>query len=200
MSSEPSLRGPSRPPVLLGCLGLLAIVAAAALITGACVVFLESGADSGRVTLRPVAAYPPGTVEFVGEENVFLVRTSAGALLALSDLDQANQLTPERRCRVQLTDLEDVDVASSRMSPDAAGAQVVLQEACNGAVYDIAGVRLDGNGANLDRHPVSLEDGTGRVVIDLRERQCTERTEDALRADIECPGAGADSRNGGVIR
>src|SRR3990172_3682073 len=130
--------------------------------------------------LEDAEAYAPGSVEFVGEENLFLVRLADGAYLALADLDAANRARPERRCRgapMQLTDARLPGILErygAAMSDAAVGSTFVFREECDGALYDVTGLRLDGDGRNLDRYPVSV-DGTGRVVVDTAKRHCSQR-------------------------
>lgn len=186
--SQPSGPQTVRPPVALGCFLSLAVLAAMAGAIAFAVVFLESGADTGRVKVESADAYAPGSVAFIGEENLYLVRLEGGDFLALADMDAANQ---GRRCRVSLVPVDDpglpVDSATleARMSAEAAGATSVFFEPCLGSVYDIAGVRLTGPGANLDRYPASL-DSSGRVVIETGERQCSRRTTGNTSAPATC--------------
>lgn len=191
MSIEP---GPQavRPPVALGCFAAIAAVVVLGAIVVFLAIFLESGADDGKVQLEVPEAYAEGSVEFVGEKNFFLVRLQDGSFLAVSDLDAANRANQARRCRVQLTALREASVASNadqlraRMTPGAAGAEAVLVESCNGRTYDIAGAILDGEGPNLDRFPVSI-DGAGRLRVDASTRECSHRTATAPFATIDCP-------------
>jgi hypothetical protein len=71
------------------------------------------------------------------------------------------------------------------MSDEAAGSTVVFRESCNNAVYDVTGVRLDTEGRNLDRHPVSITDD-GFLSVNVARRVCTERTAEELRAEVDC--------------
>jgi hypothetical protein len=187
---EPIVLRGNRPPLLLGCLGLAALVVLVGAAIGSCVVFLESGADEGEAVLLPLDAYPPGSVDYIGEENLFIVRTVDGAVLALSDLDAANRATPGRRCRARLLSFGEAGLSAgvtARVTQPAAGVEFVLTETCNGATYDITGTRIDLEaGANLDRYGVRL-DGRGRVVVDLTERTCTARTDTAPREAVACP-------------
>ncbi|MBE0609562.1 MAG: hypothetical protein IH609_09290 [Dehalococcoidia bacterium] len=170
----------ARPPVLLGCVSALAFVVAVFGFFAFLIVFLESGADTGKVRLEDAEAYVPGSVEFIGEENLFLVRLADGEYLALADLDAANRARPERRCRVapmQLTDARLPGILErygAVMSDDATGSTLVFREECDGALYDVTGLRLDIDGRNLDRYPVSI-DSAGRVVVDTAKRQCSQR-------------------------
>lgn len=181
----------ARPPVLLGCVAVVAFVVAVFGLFAFLIVFLESGADTGKVRLEDAEAYAPGSVEFIGEENLFLVRLADGEYLALADLDAANRARPERRCRVapmQLTDARLPGILErygSRMSDDAAGATLVFREECGGAMYDLTGLRLDGEGRNLDRYPVSV-DGTGRLVVDTTKRRCSQREQLNPFAPLGC--------------
>ena len=170
-------RAPDRP-VLLGCVGM--VVAVGLVIFGGVlfVGFLESGSDTGHMKLRDAESYAPGSAEFVGERNFFLVRLPEGDFLAVADLDAANRAASGRRCRVQLTqadtaeNIELIEQYRGRFSADAGGAAAVFREDCNGVVYDIAGKRLTGEGRNLDRYPVTI-DGSGFVVVDVSRRECS---------------------------
>lgn len=181
-----------RPPVALGCFAAAAILVVIVGFITFAVVFLESGADTGKVQLDVPEAYAEGSVEFVGAKNFFLVRLRDGSFLALSDLDAANRANQAQRCRVQLTALNDPSLETpaeqlrGRMSAQAAGANSVLRETCNGAVYDIAGANLAPEGPNLDRHPVSVNDA-GRLVVETRTRECSERTGATVFAGVDCP-------------
>lgn len=155
------------------------------------IVFLESGADTGEIELDPAAAYAPGTAEFVGEHNFFLVRLPDGSFVALDDLDSANRASQGTRCRVGLVDIDEAGLGATpeqlraRMSPEAAGSNRLLRETCLGTVYDIAGVRLTGDGRNLDRFQVELTSG-GRVVVDRSERSCSSRDGNTWSSPVQC--------------
>jgi hypothetical protein len=180
-----------RPPVALGCFFALAVVVLVAGMVAFGIVFLESGANTGQVGLEAADAYAPGTVEFISEENVFLVRLANGDFLSLADLDAANRANQGRNCRVGLVPMGEpslgisVEVLRTRMSIEAAGATSVFYEPCLGSIYDVAGARLNGPGANLERHPVAVN-AAGRVVIDLSERECSRRTEAADFVSTAC--------------
>ncbi len=151
-------------------------------LAGAVIVFLDSGADSGVVTLEVADAYERGSAQFLGAQNVYLVRLRDGSFLALSDLDAANRANQQQRCRV--TAINPFDPAlgqalerfASKVSPDAAGARFVLRETCNGAHYDLTGWRLDASGPPLDRYATGTDE-QGRVTIDLSRRRCAPANE-----------------------
>lgn len=180
-----------RPPVFLGCFfavaALLFVIFAAVFF----IQFLESGANDGKVRLDVPDAYALGSVEFNGEHNFYLVRLPDATFLALSDLDAANRANQARRCRVALTDLTDgtlgspAETLSRRMTPAATGATAVLRETCNGAIYDIAGARLNGDGPNLDRFPISVA-SDGHLRVDTSARTCTQRNGPADFAPNPC--------------
>lgn len=180
-----------RPPVFLGCFTAVAFLVLVLGLGAFLIVFLESGADTGRVRLEEADAYAPGTVDFVGEENLYLVRLAGGDFLALADLDAANRARPERRCRVAPLPVTDTRLPGilerygGRMSAAAAGTTLVFREECDGAMYDVTGLRLDADGRNLDRYPVSI-DQAGHVVVDTSKRECSERRETAQYAEVEC--------------
>lgn len=169
-----------RPPVLLGCVSVAAFVGIVVLLAVAVIGFLESGANSGRLVLAPAESYSNGAVEFVAERNFFLMRLGDGSFVALSDLDAANRANPQRRCRVAPIPRSDPTLPqllagyAGRMSAKAAGATLLFREDCNSAVYDVTGVRLDGDAANLERFPVEI-DSMGRVTVDVSKRICTKR-------------------------
>lgn len=189
----------ARPPVFLGCFTALAFLVLVFGLGAFLIVFLESGADTGRVRLEEADAYAPGTVDFVGEENLYLVRLPGGDFLALSDLDAANRARPERRCRVAPMAMTDARLPglleryAGRMSAAAAGTTLIFREECGGATYDVTGLRLDAEGRNLDRYPVSI-DATGHVVVDTSKRECSERRETSQYVGVKCSGpAGSQS-------
>jgi hypothetical protein len=154
------------------------------------VVFLDSGADDGKVTLNPLGAYPPGTITRIPEHGFYLVRTPAGAILALSDLDAANR-NANPRCRVDQVASTDPALATllgnlgTRMNPQVTGSTTLLRESCHQATYDSTGLRLDLDGPNLDRLKVTL-DAKGAVVVDTTKRTCTERDSPTLFAPVTC--------------
>lgn len=180
-----------RPPVALGCSFAVATLVIGALAVLALVAFLESGADSGKLVLDPAEAYARGSVEFVGQRNFYLVRLADGSFLALNDLDRANRASQQRRCRVAPMGTTDpllrqlLDTLSTRMSAAAAGSTLLFREDCNKAVYDITGLRLDTDGANLDRYAVAT-DARGRVTVDLSKRICTNRSVAAAVSFVPC--------------
>lgn len=181
----------ARRPVAMGCtLTLLSLVLAVAFV-GGCIAFAESGADDGKTVLRDADSYDYDTIEFVGERNLFVARTAAGELFAYADLDAANRASSVRQCRAQVVHPADPANArlqtslAGRFSAEAGGSKILLREACNDAVYDAAGVRLDQDGRNLDRFTVSI-DRQNRVVVDVSKRMCSAREEQTLRVKVSC--------------
>jgi hypothetical protein len=156
------------------------------------IVFLDSGADRGRLVLRDYRSYATGSVEYVSERNFYLVRLGDGSFVALADLDQANREATGRRCRVQPVPPADPQLPSlleeyrAGFSPRAAGATLVFRESCNGAVYDATGLRLDAEGPNLDRYQVGVNDAM-ELVVDASQRTCTESQPGADFAEVRCP-------------
>jgi len=178
---------------MLGC-GVAALAAAALVLLGACfVAYIESGANTGRVTLLPYDAYEVGSIEYHPAEHFYLVRLSPSEFVALADLDAANRAEEGRRCRVAAGARTDpklpelLERYGERMNPALAGSTYLLREECFGALYDASGLRLDADGRNLDRHPVTI-DAQGRIVVDTRVRICSERTERELFAEVPCEG------------
>jgi len=180
-----------RPPVALGCFFGLAVIVFIFGIAAFAIVFLESGADTGEVSLDVSEAYAPGSVKFIGEDNIFLVRLGNGDFVALADLDAANRTNQSRRCRVGLVPINEPVLAlsqavlRSQMSAEAEGTTSVFYEPCLGSIYDVAGIRLNGPGMNLERHPVTLDRG-GHVVVDTSTRECSERTDGATFSPSPC--------------
>jgi len=180
----------SRPPVLLGCLSAVAVAVLAFGFVAFLIVFLESGADTGKVRLEHAETYQRGTVQFIGAENLYLVRLMDGSFVALDDLDAANRARPERRCRVAILPASDerlpgiIGEYGAGMSPAAKGSALVFREDCGGAIYDVTGLRLDAEGRNLDRYPVTI-DTAGKVVVDTSQRECSQRD----GADLFAKGA-----------
>ncbi len=178
-----------RQPVALGCFLMAAIGAGIIGLAIVLVAWLSSG--STTVALDDARAYAVGSVEFVPARNLFVVRLTEIEYLALDDLDAANRANQGRRCRVQPLAAADparaalVQQYASRMSPAAAGSTFVFRESCNNAVYDVAGVRLDTDGPNLDRHPVDIDE-QGRLTVNIAKRVCTERSGAKLSQPREC--------------
>jgi hypothetical protein len=71
------------------------------------------------------------------------------------------------------------------MSAAAAGSTSVLRETCLGAVYDIAGVRLLGEGPNLERFNVVVG-ADGRIRVDTSKRACSQRAGGNPFVSIPC--------------
>ncbi len=181
----------SRPPVLLGCLSAVAVAVLAFGFVAFLIVFLESGADTGKVRLEHAETYQRGTVQFIGAENLYLVRLMDGSFVALDDLDAANRARPERRCRVAILPASDerlpgiIGEYGAGMSPAAKGSALVFREDCGGAIYDVTGLRLDAGERNLDRYPVTI-DAAGNVVVDTARRECSQRDGAELFAEASC--------------
>ncbi len=186
------VEAPGRPPLLVAFGGVAMVILLVVFGVGACIVFLESGADSGEVAVGQAGAFSPGTVEYYSERNLFIVRLRDGSFHVVSDLDAANRANDQRRCRVRLVAGNDPAVAErmdrlgARLTPVAAATTVVFTEDCNGAIYDITGVRLDVDGPNLDTYPSHIDERS-QLVADLSRRTCTERTEGELALAVRCP-------------
>lgn len=180
-----------RPPVALGCFGMLAavVVIVGAVIFG--VMYLESGTNT-RVILGDAASYAPSSVTFEPDYNLYIVRMGDGSFFPLSDLDAANRANPGRRCRVSLIPTDDpalpgiLELHRSDFSPRAANSTAVFRETCNGALYDATGVRLNGEGLNLDRHDYTIDDD-GRLAVKNAVRECTQRDGTNYYAPVDCP-------------
>ncbi|MCZ2110549.1 MAG: hypothetical protein LC118_13450 [Dehalococcoidia bacterium] len=180
-----------RPPVLLGCTGAVLVLVLMAAAVVFFVTFLDSGANNGKVTLPLADSFAPNTITYEAKNNFYFVRLGDGSARALSDLDAANR-GAATRCRVAQLAANDpllpqiLQQYGARQSPQAAGSSVILREACNRAVYDLTGLRLDSDGPNLDSLAISL-DRQGHVVVDTRNRTCTERVGPNLFSAVTCP-------------
>lgn len=154
--------------------------------------FLESGANTGRVELRDYRSYAPGSVEHVGEHNLFVVRLSDESFVALADMDQANREASGRQCRVHLVAATDPDLPElieeyqAEFSEPATDSVFLFREDCNGAIYDAAGFRLDAEGPNLDRFLVGVNEDTRELVVDISDRTCTQANPSDPFDEIEC--------------
>lgn len=170
----------------------VAAVALGVLVLVAFALFLDSGADSGDTVLQDADTYAPGTLQFVSQRGFYLVRLASGEFIALVTLDAANRQSGGARCRVAPIALDApdlprlLDTYRLRVTPEAAGATVLFREDCRGAVYDVTGLRLDADGPNLERHPVRIR-GDGRLSVNVRERQCSERRDGDPFAPTSCP-------------
>lgn len=175
----------------LGCFFVVAVLALIVGVAAFGIVFLESGANSGEVKLENAEAYAPGTAAFVASKNTFLVRLSDGSFLALLDLDSANRANQAQHCRVNLLPIDEPGTGATteqlqgRISVAARGSSSILYESCFGSIYDIAGIRLNGTGPNLDRYRVSIDDA-GRVLLDTTKRQCSQRTSTSESIAMAC--------------
>jgi hypothetical protein len=180
-----------RPPVALGCFGAVAAVALLGFVGGFVLVFLDSGANSGKLTLDPAESYGRGSIDYVSDHNFYLVRLADGAFVALADLDAANRANTQRRCRAAPIPVSDPSLPgllsryAAQFSAGAAGSALLLREDCNRAVYDVTGLRLDAEGSNLDRYRVDI-DAQGRLIVDLSRRVCTQRNGSDDFAAISC--------------
>jgi hypothetical protein len=178
--------------VALGCTAVAVLVVGAIVAFACFAIFLDSGADSGDLTLQSAAAFAPGSVTYVNERNFWVVRLRDGSFWALADLDQANRKSAVRRCRVQPVDQSNpslpalLDKYGAKFSAEAAGATLLFSEQCNGAIYDVTGVRLNGDGPNLDRYPTSTN-GEGLLVVNIAKRECSERRGADSFAELTCP-------------
>ncbi len=179
-------------PVAFGCTMAAFAVGILVLFVFLAAAFLESGADTGETSLEAPEAYARGSFELNPQRGFYFVRMVDGEFLALSSLDAANRAAGGQRCRVAPLPTDDpalpelLNRYAARLNPQAAGTTVLFREDCNGAVYDVTGLRLDAEGPNLDRHPVTVR-ADGRLSVDVSERLCTRREGSELFAPVECP-------------
>jgi hypothetical protein len=117
------------------------------------------GRGEGRIALGSPQELGPGSVVYHATDHVFVVRLVDGSPLVLSDVDPH---TPAGRqiCRVTYRP----DLAS----PGGATEGGRFYDVCSGAIYDIAGRGLQGDG--LDLHPIPFElDDKGQLTISRDE-------------------------------
>ncbi len=185
-----------RPPRLtnpapFGCLALVVGVVFLGFFIGFLILFLGSGAETGKIELRAADTYAPGSYDYNGERNFYLIRLGNGSFLALADLDAANRAATGHRCRVAPIPGNDPDLPAlldqyrAQLDGPAEGSTLLFREDCNGAVYNVLGERLGADERNLDRFDVSIS-SRGRVVVDVSKRRCSLGPFDALDSEIQC--------------
>jgi len=178
-------------PVAFGCTMAAFAAGIVVLFFILAAAFLGSGADTGETVLELPEAYARGSFERNLQRGFYFVRLIDGEFLALNSLDAANRAASGQRCRVSPLPADDPTLPgllkryAARLNPQAAGTTVLFREDCNGAVYDVTGLRLDGEGPNLDRHPVTVR-ADGRLSVDVSERLCSQREGSELFAPAEC--------------
>lgn len=190
MSEQTGLpRPPNSSP--FGCLALFAVVVFAGFFVLFLILFLGSGAETGEMELRVAESYAPGSYDYNGDRNFYLVRLGNGTFIALSDLDAANRAETGRRCRVSPIPGNDpalpglLEQYRAGLQGPAEGTTLLFREDCNGAIYNVLGERLDASERNLDRYDVSIND-RGRVVVDVSQRRCTEGALNAEDSEVQC--------------
>ncbi len=178
-------------PAPFGCLALVAAVVFLGFFVGFLILFLGSGAETGKIELRAANTYAPGSYDYNGERNFYLIRLGNGSFLSLADLDAANRAATGHRCRVAPIAGNDPGLASlldqyrARLDGPVEGSTLLFREDCNGAVYNALGERLDADERNLDRFDVSIDD-QGRVVVDVSKRRCSRGPIDAEDSEVQC--------------
>lgn len=188
--AEPGSRRPARPPIALGCAAALAVLGGVIAIGAFSVTYLESGAETRTIVLAPRASYAFGSVTSAAEDRLYVVRLAEGTFLALADLDDASRAAGRQECRIAPIPREDPRLAgllarhNARISPAAKGLQFLFT-GCDGALYDVTGIRVDGDGANLDRYATSSDD-QGRLTVDLQDRTCSERLAEQPFREVAC--------------
>jgi hypothetical protein len=157
-------------------------------------IFTSSSSNTGDIVLRPADSYAMGSVEFVAERNFFVVRLPRSGFLALADMDADNRASEGRRCRVGVVPGNDpalpglLERHEANMGSEAVGTTLVFREACNGAVFDVTGQRISGEGPNLDRYAARVNDA-GELVVNVSRRECSESAGRGLRTEVRCPVA-----------
>jgi hypothetical protein len=137
-----------------GCLLAAGLFALGAVFVIVFVVWTGSG--DGRIALGSVKGLRPGSVVYHATDHVFVVRLVDGSPLVLSDIDPHNP--PGRRtCRVTFRP----DLGGGGADGEAGGR---FFDVCSGAMYDIAGRGLQGDGLDLRRVPFEL-DAEGQLTI-----------------------------------
>ena len=152
-----------------GCLLGVGLFALGAVLAVAFVAF--SGRGEERIALGSPEGLRPGSVVYHATDHVFVVRLVDGSALVLSDLDPHNP--PGRQtCRVTYRpDLgstlggSPVDTPSDTLSGLEDGR---FYDVCSGALYDVEGRGLQGDGFDLRPVPFEL-DAEGQLTISKDE-------------------------------
>ena len=188
--AELGSRRPARPPIALGCAVALAVVGGVIALAAFSVTYLESGAETRTIVLGPGASYAIGSVTPIAADRLFVVRLAEGTFLALADLDDASRAAGRQECRVAPIPREDPRLAGllarhdARISPAARGLRFLFT-GCDDALYDVTGIRIDGDGPNLDRYATS-SDEEGNLAVDLEDRTCSERSAEQPFREVAC--------------
>jgi hypothetical protein len=178
-------------PVFAGCFGMVVV---AVLGIGAVVfvfLFTNSASNTGEIVLRPADSYRLGAVEFISDNNFYVVQLPGTGFLALADMDATNRAAQGRRCRVGIVAANDptlpglLERYASNLSAEAAGTTLVFREDCTGGVFDATGRRLNGEGPNLDRFATRVN-SDGDLVVNMSRRECSEAGEGGTRTEVRC--------------
>jgi hypothetical protein len=148
-----------------GCLFALGVFALGALAVVAFVAL--SGRGEERIALGSPEGLRPGSVVYHATDHLFVVRLVDGSLLVLSDLDPHNP--PGRQaCRVTYRPDLGSTLGGSPVEPSSGLEVGRFYDVCSGALYDIGGRSLQGDG--LDLRPIPSElDAEGRLTISKDE-------------------------------
>lgn len=111
--------------------------------------------NAGSVDIGDVAQYAPGSVTYRSTDGVLIVRKPDGRVVAFSDVDPHN---PPGRAVCLVTYRSDL---GEPRADGAAGGR--FYDRCTGAMYDLDGHGLAGDGLNLRSVRVQEED-KGRLL------------------------------------
>ena len=148
-----------------GCLISVVLFALGAILV---IVFVAlSGRGEERIALGSPERLHPGSVVYHASDHVFVVRRVDGSVLVLSDVDPHNP--PGRQsCRVTYRpDLGSTLGGSPVGTPSDAPSSLEggrFYDVCSGALYDIEGRGLQGDGSDLRPVPFEL-DSEGQLTI-----------------------------------
>jgi hypothetical protein len=124
-----------------------------------------SGRGEERIALGSPERVRPGSVVYYATDHVFVVRLVDGSALVLSDLDPHSP--PGRTCRVTYRpDLGTLE--GSQVGTPSGPERGRFYDVCSGALYDMEGRNLQGDGSDLRPVPFEL-DADGQLTISKDE-------------------------------
>ena len=152
-----------------GCLISVVLFAWGAILV---IVFVAlSGRGEERIALGSPERLHPGSVVYHASDHVFVVRRVDGSVLVLSDVDPHNP--PGRQsCRVTFRPDLGTMLEGSPVGTPSSLEGGRFYDVCSGALYDIDGRGLQGDGSGLRPVPFEL-DAEGQLTISKDEAAST---------------------------